>query len=46
MMAGEWKSAACANYVDNDTPDTEAFLNATLENSDKEDDDDPQDVCT
>ena len=46
MMAGEWRSAAYANYVDNDTLDAEVFLNALLENSDKEDDDDLQEVGT
>ena len=42
MKAGEWRSAAYANYVDEDTLDAEVFLNATLEDSDKEDEDDPQ----
>ena len=42
MKAGEWRSAAYANYVDEDTLDAEVFLNAILEDSDKEDEDDPQ----
>ena len=42
MMAGERRSAAYANYVDDDTLDAEVFPNETLEDSDKEDDDDLQ----
>ena len=42
MKAGEWRSAAYANYVDEDTLDAEVFLIATLGDSDKEDEDDLQ----
>ena len=42
MLAGEWKSASYAAYVDYDSLDAEVFLNATLEASDMEDNEDPQ----
>ena len=42
MQAGEWKSVSYAAYFDYDSLDNEVFLNATLEASDMEDNEDPQ----
>ena len=42
VLAGEWKSATYAAHVDYDSLDAEAFLNATLEASDMEDNEGPQ----
>ena len=42
MQAGEWKSSSYAAYFDYDSLDSEVFLNATLEASDVEDNEDPQ----
>ena len=42
MQTGEWNSSSYAGHFDYDSLDNEVFLNATLEASDMEDNEDPQ----